>query len=180
MVKIISHRAQGIRVYDVIQNAYKKNTTDNSQQAIEYFLNDFTRHHTDMIEVDVWGDGNALKVGHDFGIWVFSYGKWFNCENLILHCKNLEAVRILEQKSAQPAFDYFFHDADAMTFTKRGCMWVHPSIVEFSPKSIPDNAYLVMPNRSPSSLSNMAIDAALRSMGVCTDYPEEMDKLLNG
>lgn len=179
MVLIIAHRAQGVQWFDMVQQKIVKNHQDNHRLAVEYFIEDYARHHVDMIEIDVWEKGGKLWVGHDEPTWPFNYLDWWKAYGIIVHCKNIEAMAWLQKRSVPPAFDFFFHDQDDATLTRCGRLWVHPRLAR--PGSpIPDNSYLVMPPTHPALLDEEVIDLARRMTAICTDYPEEMDKILNG
>jgi hypothetical protein len=180
MTLIISHRAIGVQCYNVVLGCYQKNLKHNDKDTIGYFLGDFIRNHVDMVEVDVWYVWDALWVGHDGPMWKVNYHDWYENKSLIVHCKNMAAVKWLEARSAPPVFDYFYHDKDEATFTKKGKFWVHWNQVNSDNYStIPKGAYVVMPPWNPSMIDKKIIEAARTWGAVCTDFPEEMDKILH-
>lgn len=179
MVQIVSHRALGVQWFDNTRDKLVKNTKENDKYAIQYFVDDYSRHNVDFVEVDVWGDGRDLRVGHDVGDWVFNYHDFYDCSSLIVHCKNLEAMWWLRARSVPPSFDYFFHDQDDATITNQGKIWVHPRMLDgASMRSIPTGSYVVVPMH-PNEIDPVILDVLSQMGGVCTDFPEEMDKLLN-
>lgn len=166
----------------MVQQKTIKNTKDNCQLAIRYFLNDYARHHVDKVEIDVWCQRGEMWVGHDAPQWRFDYNDWWQCADLVVHCKNFAAVRYLNDRPVKPHFDYFFHDQDDATFTRQGHFWVHPDKTCLDEVStIPPGSYVVMPSfHKPAKMDPLIIKQAKTWGAVCTDYPEEMDKLLNG
>lgn len=180
MTLIIAHRAQGVKWYDMVRDTFMVNQRDNDKVAIQYFMDDYSRHGVDMIEIDVWERDGKLWVGHDEATanWQFKYSEWYDSSSLIVHCKNLRAAIWLRSRTTGFKFEYFIHDNDEATFTNKGNLWVHPRMINEGP--IPTGSYLVMPPAHPTELSEKIIDMARTMAAICTDYPQEMDVLLNG
>lgn len=192
MPLIISHRAQGLQWFDHIQQKMVTNIKDNDQQAINYFCTTPGTHNVNYVEVDVRVRDGKLWVGHDRPEYQFPYVEWYQCPNLIVHCKTLEAVKWIQQRTTQPSFDYFFHDNDEATFTRKGRLWVHPRVVYNIPQGIlmpnydiPKKSFVVV-NFHPNGLCCFPQDECDRLRdwlktvgGVCTDYPKQMDEWLN-
>lgn len=75
------------------------------------------------VEIDLWGEGGSLFLGHDQPQYPVSIN-WL--ENrlawLWVHCKNRGALEV----ASETALNWFFHDSDAYTVTSQGYIWSYP------------------------------------------------------
>jgi hypothetical protein len=119
------------------------------------------------VEVDVWGLGQTLWLGHDAPNTPVEHKFFREREGeLFCHCKNADAIRLLHDHVEWPC--YFFHSTDDYTITSNGFVWCFPgrtpphkdSIVVLPEKFWPDNTEL------------WASEAA----GVCSDYISRLKK----
>jgi len=89
-------------------------------------------------------DGPIYKVG-DLFIDQIKNNSWF-------HCKNLEALEALDNKT----YKYFWHQQDDFTLTSNGYIWTYPG-KNVTPKSI---------------IVDLNLDYRYNNIyGICTDYP---------
>lgn len=74
-------------------------------------------------EIDLWGAGAVLHLGHDAPQFAVELG-WLRdrADNLWVHCKNHDAIVAVHE---QP-LNWFFHENDAYTLTSRGFIWAFP------------------------------------------------------
>lgn len=182
MVKIISHRARlDTDVYEL---------KDNSLEAIYTIL-----ANTNFdIEVDVRlsNEGN-LYLGHDFFNEFFpdnDVSQLVYNDRMLFHCKTLrtfERIKFLKnQRFLQQKFisDSFIHDVDIGTISEKGNLIVHPSLVSNNQwGEIPDGSYLVLPHMRPVPFlvsQYISVEKLKKMEAVITDFPFEMDRLLNG
>jgi len=111
------------------------------------------------VEVDLWGKGGILYLGHDFGQYKISLD-WLlvRQKSLWVHCKNVEAVEHLYNTN----LNFFWHDTDTMTLTSKGLIWVYPGKQPIS------NSIAVMPELK-YMLTGVEEDLSV-CLGVCSDY----------
>lgn len=76
------------------------------------------------VEVDIWGLGCELFLGHDHPTYSVELA-WLNerSSRLWIHCKNSRAVELMSQ---HPNLHYFWHQQDDLTLTSKGYVWVYP------------------------------------------------------
>ena len=108
------------------------------------------------VEVDVWMIEGVLMLGHDEP----QYGvtqHWLNerCEQLWIHCKNVEAMEWFNSISG---FNYFWHQEDTVALTSMNIIWAYPG------KQPIKGSIAVMPE-----IYNDNLDVCI---GVCSDYIE--------
>jgi len=74
-------------------------------------------------ELDIWVVKNQLFLGHDGPHYPVELD-WVceRIENLWIHCKNVEALEVMDGTG----LNYFFHDNDAYTLTSNGFIWTFP------------------------------------------------------
>lgn len=117
------------------------------------------------VEIDIRLDPLEKKfyLGHDDPqyyvsmLWLFQ-----RKENLWIHCKDLNSLRVLSQSPVD--FNFFWHQNDYFTLTSKKYIWTYPG-QECSPNSV-----VVMPE---SFLGKSEIRKSLEyeCYGICTDYP---------
>lgn len=109
-----------------------------------------------QVEVDVWYVDGKLKLGHDEPQYDFPFDLFKNwSDKLWLHCKNIEALKKLNQEDKLGVYiNYFWHDTDYATLTSKGYIWsIHPI----------ENSILVLPESSNSVQRPSTI-------GICSDF----------
>lgn len=107
------------------------------------------------VEIDIWAHGDRLFLGHDCGhseIDIEFLNK--RIYSLWIHCKNYKSVEFLRDKD----FNWFWHDQDDMTLTKRGYIWVYPGKQPI--------------NKSIAVLPEIYNDDVSKCIGICSDYIE--------
>jgi|694.fasta_scaffold11959_4 hypothetical protein len=142
-MKIISHR--GNLFGNKVDEENKKSSV---VRAIELGFD---------VEIDFWHTEKGFFLGHDSPEesvtleWLYEVK-----DNLWVHSKNLDSIRILKQTE----LNWFWHENDRMTITSKGFIWCNYNvivpesiIVELDYKILPDTLY-----------------------GVCTDKPLEYRK----
>ena len=114
------------------------------------------------IELDLWKVNNILWLGHDapqypipedFLIEV-GHAAW-------IHCKNLEALDYLVNHL--PQLNFFWHQEDSYTLTSQGYIWAYPG----------------MPVTSKSIIVDLDNSGSHDVLGVCSDYPDNIQLLDN-
>lgn len=117
-----------------------------------------------QVEIDVRyvEDTNTFVLGHDYPEYDIPIG-WLNERrlNLWVHCKNIEAIKVLRNNNSN--LNYFYHDLDECTLTSHGFPWIHPNSLPFS------GGIFVLPELSDSYAPTVMSDFELA--GVCTDFP---------
>jgi hypothetical protein len=88
-------------------------------------------------------------------------------DNLWIHCKNIEAL--YEFSRGTSGFNYFWHQNDSFTLTRRNHIWTYPG-QSYTAKSI-----IVMPELS-INLNQFDDLIAYNCHGICTDYPRKLRK----
>jgi hypothetical protein len=180
---IVAHRALGVKKPCFGTEGIVINDIENDFETINNFVqNPYNDGVSDYIEVDVRCISGTLWVGHDEPEYPFPYQDWKESTQLIVHCKDIQSIKWLRQRTDHPAFDYFFHDQDDMVFTHKNRIWVHPHMLEVDPFAIPEGAFVVVPpNPKDAAIDTLNISRMIMKTwgGVCTDFPIEMDELLN-
>jgi hypothetical protein len=111
------------------------------------------------VEVDIWAKGGILYLGHDEPQHEIDLDWLLNRKNkLWVHCKNIKAIEYFHHID----LNYFWHDADTMTLTSKGHIWVYPG------KQPVKNSIAVMPELK-YRLTGIEEDLSVCS-GVCSDY----------
>ena len=112
------------------------------------------------VEIDVWYIDDGLFLGHDGPDYLVDF-EFFNKrkQNLWIHCKNVAALLYFYQFPF--VFNYFWHEADIVTFTSLRYMWVFPGNQPIR------NSIAVMPELYDDDVS--------QALGVCTDFPENYE-----
>ena len=95
---------------------------ENQPQRIDYVLSlGFD------VEIDLWVINNEIFLGHDIPEhkinldWLFLRSK-----NFWIHCKNLNAIELINSLENKHRLNYFFHDTDFCVLTSKGFIWVFP------------------------------------------------------
>lgn len=112
------------------------------------------------VEIDLRNINGEYFLGHDnpdYKIdleWMYYYSN-----NLWIHCKNNQALFELSMK---PTFNYFWHNIDDFTLTRRGYIWTYPD------KELTTNSVCVLPewNIPVEELTNFHP----KCYGICSDY----------
>lgn len=118
------------------------------------------------VEIDLWGRDGTLWLGHDAPENLISHHYIIeHQERFFCHCKNVEAIDILNEHV--PSAHYFFHDSDDYTITSRGFLWCYPS-----KKPARQNSIIVMPERYADGIAYYL--AKHKPFGVCSDYVNDL------
>ena len=114
------------------------------------------------VEIDLWYVGREWCLGHDGPHYMCSnVSQYLNDSRLWIHCKNVEALVMLEQWPHPIAANYFFHNTDPVTLTSHNWIWAFPGIKVNSFKSICVMPELVGWNKD--NIDNIGFG------GVCSD-----------
>jgi len=118
-----------------------------------------------MVEVDVRLIGGTIVFGHDMPMDEVSYDFIYSLsQRLLIHCKNVDAVRYF---MFHPEFHFFWHQNDDYTITSKGKLFTKPG----SP--IIDGSIVVMPE-----MASYTVDELRRADAICTDKVDEyMEKI---
>lgn len=112
-------------------------------------------------EIDLWRIKNDWFLGHDAP--TYRVDESFIGKNgLWLHCKNLEALQELSQRTIQ--YVYFWHQEDDFTLTSNQYIWTFPG------RKLVENSIAVVPERCESYWDYVK---KVNIAGVCTDYVEK-------
>jgi len=111
------------------------------------------------VEVDVHYSKDSFFLGHDKATYPVSQ-HWLKVrrEDLILHCKNLDALFVLKDE-----YHCFYHRNDDYTLTSDNLIWTYPNQVVGPDCVIVDTEY-----PTPTKINNWKANLFF---GVCTDYP---------
>lgn len=118
------------------------------------------------VEIDVWFHNGEWYLGHDEPIEKILFS--FLCQqNLWIHCKNLAA---LERLGTYKHLNSFWHENDSYTLTSHNYIWTYPG------KDLSTHSICVMPEKY------MPLEQVrnLKCLGICTDYPIIVSKLIHG
>ena len=112
------------------------------------------------VEIDVWYKDNIWWLGHDKPQYGINYS-WLKERKtkLWVHCKNIEALEMLDEKLE---IHYFWHQEDVATLTSQGTIWAYPG------KQPIKNSIAVMPE--------IYGDNIIQCLGICSDYIEKYKK----
>lgn len=108
-IRLISHRGNLVG-----EDASRENMPEFVDKALERGFD---------CEVDLWGVGASLYLGHDGPQTPIEVG-WLNerTDKLWVHCKNRDAIVAIHQES----LNWFFHQNDPYTLTSKGFVWAFP------------------------------------------------------
>jgi len=111
------------------------------------------------VEVDVWGKGRFLYLGHNKPLNLID-PVYLKNPSLWCHAKNLEALIQLQYLNTKGGYNihYFWHQKDDVTLTSKNYIWAFPG------KQPIENSIAVMPEIHADSLS--------KCKGICSDYIE--------
>lgn len=122
--------------------------------------------HGFEVEIDVWFHDGEWYLGHDKPTEkvLFSF---LSQQCFWIHCKNLAA---LERMGAYKHLNSFWHETDSYTLTSHNYIWTYPG------KELSSHSVCVMPEKyiPLEQVRN------LKCLGVCTDYPTVVAKLIHG
>ena len=119
------------------------------------------------VEIDLWLIDSNFMLGHDAPNHQISLDWLISKEKFLwVHCKNFDAINYLSKNKIN--LNYFFHDSDHLTLTSRNFMWIYPE------KKYSDNSVIV--SKNDNDLKNFLRNPPL---GVCTDNPNLLKKLIN-
>ena len=108
------------------------------------------------VEIDLWFIDGRVYLGHDEpqyevdDVWLKE-----RKTKLWVHCKNIEALEMLDEKLE---IHYFWHQEDVATLTSQGTIWAYPG------KQPIKNSIAVMPE--------IYGDNIIQCLGICSDYIE--------
>ncbi len=150
-------------------NKSKENLIDNISTLAEIYPNLF-------FEIDVNLINNEILIGHEEPYLKVEYESLRRQKKrLILHIKKLR----FDKKNSFDLFNkitsefhYFTHDNDSFTITSLKWPWIHPKegFLKGTIAVMPE--FSLHPNKFKSLLNKDLL-------GICTDYPLEMIKLLS-
>lgn len=114
------------------------------------------------VEIDVRLENHYLYLGHDLSQYQVSM-LWLNQrkENLWIHCKNLNALRLFSDSPID--FNYFWHQEDDFTLTSQKYIWTYPG------KPYTCRSVIVMPEWEVQ-LENFNSLKDYECYGICSDY----------
>ena len=110
------------------------------------------------VEVDVWWYNDDWFLGHDEPTYRMREDiiELLNNLKIFLHCKNKEALSILNEIAYINA-DYFWHQNDDYVLTRKRNIWVYPN------KPLIKNSICVLPELGVNGNIN-------ECYGICSDY----------
>jgi hypothetical protein len=108
------------------------------------------------VEIDVWLKDGIIYLGHDDAQHIIDI-IWLKerCDNLWVHCKNIESVVYF--KNMEYGFNYFWHQSDDITLTSKNYLWTFPG------KQITEYSIAVL----PEIVNNWNIKSCI---GICSDF----------
>lgn len=114
------------------------------------------------VEIDVRLENHYLYLGHDLPQYQVSM-LWLNQrrENLWIHCKNLNALRLFSDSPID--FNYFWHQEDDFALTSQKYIWTYPG------KPYTHKSVIVMPEWEVQ-LENFDSLKDCECYGICSDY----------
>lgn len=108
------------------------------------------------VEVDIWGVDGEVWLGHDKPQYLVDKSFIYKIKDVAwFHCKNLEAIFIL-QNAIYP-LNFFWHQSDSYAVTSYGYSWASPGM------PLNNLSINVLPEQSGANSPDC--------FGVCTDYP---------
>ena len=140
MFEIISHRG----------NLNHLNERENHPDQIKMALKRF------RVETDVWNIGGNWILGHDEPTYEVNFD--FFSKDMILHCKNINAVSELYDAAR---LNWFWHQSDLLTLTSRGEIWCFPG------NYVKNGITVLWEEPTLDIVKDLPGDIG----GVCTDYP---------
>jgi hypothetical protein len=138
-LEVISHRG----------NIHRENEKENHPDQIKKALNLF------RVEVDVWLFNDEYYLGHNGP--EYKVKDSFFDKNMLLHCKNLEAVKLLSRTD----LNWFWHESDKITITNYGEIWCFP-------ENYIENGITVLWG---DPINHFQSNFDFNIKGICTDYP---------
>jgi hypothetical protein len=116
------------------------------------------------VEADLWVVDDELFLGHDKPTYKVEY-EFLESIGFMLwvHCKNLEAIKYMQDNNSD--LNYFWHQNDDFALTSYNQVWTYPGKQTFS------NSILVDLSENPQTNIN--------ALGICTDYPESLTSVKN-
>lgn len=144
---LISHRGNTVG---------KNQKRENHPEYIDLALKDFN------CEIDLWYHNDSLFLGHDFPQYKID-DSWIVARQdyLWIHCKNTGALNYC---SRYPNINYFWHDKDDYTLTRKGFVWAYPGRVPTLERCIsvlPESVYSI---ESVIEISKSTV------YGICSDF----------
>ena len=125
---------------------------ENQPQRIDYVLSlGFD------VEIDLWAINNEIFLGHDIPEHKINLD-WLilRSKKIWIHCKNLNAIELINSLEDKLKLNYFFHDTDFCVLTSKGFIWVFPGHQPLN------NSICVLPEIFNDFNSECA--------GVCSDF----------
>lgn len=109
------------------------------------------------VEVDVWGKGDFLYLGHDKANTLVD-PIFLRNPSIWCHAKNLQALIRLNFLTKKGGYNihYFWHQRDDVTLTSKNYIWAFPG------KQPIKNSIAVIPERFDDKLTDC--------IGVCSDF----------
>lgn len=141
-------------------NINGKNETEENKP--EYIIKSINQDYD--CEIDLWVIKKSLFLGHDLPQYEISFSFLETyAERLWVHCKNIEAVTYLQEKS-DDKIHFFWHQEDDLTLTSKSIIWAYPGMQPIS-KSI-----AVMPElKDEKDLE--------KCLGICSDQIKEFKEI---
>jgi len=113
------------------------------------------------VEIDLRvGENGACFLGHDDENIEIDF-KWIldNSQYLWIHCKNLDALFALHERSD---LNYFWHQRDDFTLTSQGIIWTYPN------KRVTSKSVIVC--HSLAKCQEHVLRDSVQPYGICSDY----------
>ena len=109
------------------------------------------------VEIDLWGDGGFLYLGHDKPTEIID-PVYLNNPSLWCHAKNLDALVQLRHLNTTRGYNihYFWHQKDDVTLTSKNYIWAFPG------KQPIKDSIAVMPE--------VGGDVLTGCQGICSDF----------
>ena len=127
----------------------KNSETENNPHVIDNVL----KNGYDC-EIDVHTIEGIVHLGHDNPVYPVGLN-WLKerKEHVWLHCKDVASIELMQKHKE---LNYFWHEKDKVTLTRKGYIWAYPGMQPVK------NSIAVLPE-----LYN---DSLIDCIGVCTDY----------
>jgi hypothetical protein len=112
------------------------------------------------VEIDIWYKESKIWLGHDNPQYEISM-RWLNDRKfkLWIHCKNLDAIELINWFKLDMGLNYFWHESDGVTLTSRGYIWAYPG------KQPIKDSIAVLPEIYGDDVS--------KCVGICSDIIEK-------
>lgn len=97
---------------------------ENEENKPEYIVESINQGYD--CEIDLWVINKRLFLGHDLPQYEipFTFLETY-AERLWVHCKNIEAVTKLQEKT-DDKIHFFWHQEDDLTLTSKSIIWAYP------------------------------------------------------